>query len=157
MLTWEDQQIPEPMDEVAKIHAITYDQKRKAIMQRTTKKRRITLDCSILITTEENMINTEHAKTFELIDAGMEIIDATLDRVKRDEKELSFSLKEVEHLHHLVKYYHYTTHATMFLRSKFKEAYKKITNEQHLFNARISELQEDTLMVLEMCKDMERW
>jgi hypothetical protein len=60
MLTWGDQQIPEPMDEVADIHAITYDQKWKSIVQRTTKKRRITLDHSILITTEENLINTEH-------------------------------------------------------------------------------------------------
>jgi hypothetical protein len=67
MLTWGDQQIPEPMDEVADIHAIAYDRKRKYIMQRTTKKRRITLDHSILITTEEKLINTEHAKTSELI------------------------------------------------------------------------------------------
>jgi hypothetical protein len=53
MLTWGDQQILEPVDEVADIHAIAYDWKRKFIMQRTTKKRRITLDHSILITTEE--------------------------------------------------------------------------------------------------------
>jgi hypothetical protein len=77
------------VDEVADIHAIAYDQKRKAIVQRTTKKRRITLDRSILITTEEHLINTEHAKTSELIDAGMEITDATLDRAKRDEEEWS--------------------------------------------------------------------
>jgi hypothetical protein len=51
-LTWGDQQIPEPVDEVADIHAIAYDQRKKAIVQRTTKKRRITLDRSILITTE---------------------------------------------------------------------------------------------------------
>jgi len=50
MLTWGDQQIPEPVDEVADIHAIAYDWKRKVIMQRTKKKRRITLDRSILIT-----------------------------------------------------------------------------------------------------------
>jgi hypothetical protein len=62
-------------------------------MQRTTKKRRITLDHSILITTEENLINTEHAKTSELIGTGMEIIDATLDREKRDEEELVVALK----------------------------------------------------------------
>jgi hypothetical protein len=57
MLTWGDQKILEPMDEVADIHAITYDQKRKYIIQRTPNKRRITLDRSILITTEENLIN----------------------------------------------------------------------------------------------------
>lgn len=97
------------MDEVADIHAIAYDWKRKAIVQRTTKKRRITLDHSILITTEENLINTEHAKTFELIGAGMAITDATLDRAKRDEEELAAALKELEHLRHLAKYYQDTT------------------------------------------------
>jgi hypothetical protein len=93
------------MDEVADIQAISYDQRRKDIMQTTTKKRRITLDRSILITTEEKLIKTEHAKTSKLIDVGMEIIDATLDRVKRDEEELAAVLKELEHLRHLEKYY----------------------------------------------------
>jgi hypothetical protein len=83
------------VDEVADIHAIAYDQKRKSIIQRTTKKRRITLDRSILITTEENLINIEHAKTSKLIDAGMEISYDTLDREKRDEEELAVSLKEL--------------------------------------------------------------
>jgi hypothetical protein len=100
MLTWGDQQIHEPVDEVVDIHAISYDRKMKSIMKRTTKERRITLDRSILITTEEKLINTEHAKTYELIGAGMEIIDATLDRVKRDEEELVSALKELEHLCH---------------------------------------------------------
>jgi hypothetical protein len=66
------------------------------------KKRRITLDHSILITTEENLINTENARTSELIGMGMAISDATLDRAKWDEKELVASLKELEHLRHLV-------------------------------------------------------
>jgi hypothetical protein len=157
MLTWGDQQIPEPVDEVVDIHAISYDQKRKSIMQRTTKKRRITLDRSILITMEEKLINTEHAKTSELIGAGMEITDATLDREKRDEEELAAALKELEHLRHLEKYYQDTTQAAVFLRSEFQEAYNKFTDERHLFTARIVELQEDTLMALATCKDMERW
>jgi hypothetical protein len=156
-LTWGDQQIPEPVDEVADIHAIAYDRKRKAIIQRTTKKRRITLDRSILITTEEHLINTEHAKTSKLIGAGMEITDATLDRAKRDEKELAATLKELEHLCHLAKYYQDTTQVTVYLRSEFKEAYSKFTDERHLFTARIVELQEDTLMALATCKDMEWW
>ena len=83
MLTWGDQRIPEPMDEFTDIHAISYDRKRKVILQRTTKKRSITLDHSILITMEEKLINTEHAKTSELIDVGMTITDATLDREKQ--------------------------------------------------------------------------
>jgi hypothetical protein len=109
MLTWGDQQIPKPVDEVADIQAISYDWKRKSIMKRTTKKRRLPLDHSILITTEEKLISTEHTKTSKLIDAWMEIIDATLDRVKKDEKELVVVLKELEHLHHLMKYYQDST------------------------------------------------
>jgi len=93
------------VDEVADIYAITYDQKRKDIVQRTTKKRRITLDRSILTTTEEDLINTENARTSELIDIGRAISDATLDRAKNDEKELAATLKELEHLCHLAKYY----------------------------------------------------
>jgi hypothetical protein len=157
MLTWGDQQIPELVDEVVDIHAISYDQKRKDIMQRTTKKRRITLDRSILITTEEKLINIEHAKTSKLIDTWMEITDATLDREKRDEEELVIALKELEHLRHLEKYYQDTTQVVVFLRSEFQEAYNKFTDEQHLFTARIVDLQEDTLMALVMCKDMDRW
>jgi hypothetical protein len=118
--TWCDQNIPEPVDEVADIHAIEYDWKRKAIVQRTTKKRRITLDHSILITTKEDLINTENSKTYDLIDVGMAISDATLDRDKRDEKELATALKELEHLHDLAKYYQDTTPATMYLRREFK-------------------------------------
>jgi hypothetical protein len=139
------------VDKVANIHAIAYDRKMKAIVQRTT------LDHSILITIEEHLINTEHAKMSELIDAEMAITDATLDRAKRDEKELVAALKELEHLRHLAKYYQDTTQAAVYLRSEFKEAYSKFTDERHLFIARIAELQEDTLMALATCKDMEQW
>ena len=68
-ITWGDQQIPETVDEFTDIHAIAYDWKRKSIVQRTTKKRRITLDHSIHITTVEKPINTKYAKTYELIGA----------------------------------------------------------------------------------------
>jgi hypothetical protein len=97
------------VDEVAGIHAISYDWKMKVIMKRTTKKRRITLNHSILMTKEENLINTEHAKTSKLISVEMEITDATLDKEKGDEEELAIGLKEMEHLLHLAKYYQDTT------------------------------------------------
>jgi hypothetical protein len=64
-LTWGDQQSLEPVDEIADIQAITYDRKRKATMRRTTKKRRLTLDSTLLITTEETLLNTENAKMKE--------------------------------------------------------------------------------------------
>jgi hypothetical protein len=58
---------------------ISYDRKRKSIMRRTTKKRILTLDSSILITTKERFLNTKNVKTSELIDAGMAITNAMLD------------------------------------------------------------------------------
>jgi hypothetical protein len=128
-LTLGEKQIPEPVDEFTDIQAITYDRKIKSIMKRTTNKRRITLDSSILITTEEKLLSKEHAKTSKLIDIGVAIIDATLDRSRRDEEELAAMLKELEHMHHLEKYYEDSTQAMVFLRSEFQDAYEKFTNE----------------------------
>jgi hypothetical protein len=98
---------------------ISYDRKRKAIMKRTTKKRRIMLDRLILITMEEKLLKIEHDNTSELIDAGMAITDATLDRARRDDKELVTAFKELEHLLHLEKYYQDSMQAMVFLRSEF--------------------------------------
>jgi hypothetical protein len=138
------------VDEVFDIQAITYDQKRKAIMKRTTRKRRITLDNSILITTEEKLISTKHAKMSELISAGMEITDATLDRERKDEEELAYALNELENLCHLTKYYQDSTQATVLLRREFQDAYIKFTNEQHLSTTEIVNFHEYTLMELAM-------
>jgi hypothetical protein len=72
-------------------------------MNITTKKRRITLNFSILITTEEKLISIDHPKTFELIDVGMVITDATLDRAMKYEEDLATVLNELKHLLHLEK------------------------------------------------------
>jgi hypothetical protein len=45
----------------------------------------------------------------------------------------------------------------MFLRSEFQDDYEKLMNERHLFIASRADFQEDTLMALETCKDVERW
>jgi hypothetical protein len=95
----------------------------------------------------KNITHTQHS---ELIDTGMEFIDATLYREKRDEEELSAAMKELEHICHLVKYYQDTTQAAVFLRSEFQEAYSKFMDERHLFTIRIVELQEENLMALVM-------
>jgi hypothetical protein len=50
-LSWGDQQIPEPVDEVADIQEISYDRKRKVVMRRTIKKRKLMLDSTLFITT----------------------------------------------------------------------------------------------------------
>jgi hypothetical protein len=156
-LTWGDQQIPEPVDEVADIYAISYDQKRKAIVQRTAKKRRISLDHSILVTTEENLINTADAQTSELIGVGKSLSDATLDRARRDEKELATTLKELEHLCHLAEYYKGATQTVVYLKGEFVGVYNEFKKERHLLTENIAEFQEDTLMALATCKEMERW
>jgi hypothetical protein len=157
MLTWGDQQIPEPVDEVADIYAISYDQKRKAIVQRTAKKRKITVDHSILVTTEENLINTADARTSELIGMGRALSDAAQDRARRDERELADTLKELEHLRHLVEYYKGATQTATYLKSEFSGVYNEYKKERNLLTENIIEFQEDTLMALATCKEMERW
>jgi hypothetical protein len=57
----------------------------------------------------------------------------------------------------LEKYYQDSTQATVFLKSEFQDAYAKFTSERHIFTAGIADFQEDTLMALETCKDVERW
>ena len=41
------------------------------------------LDSSILITMEEKFLKTKNENTYELIDAGMAIIDAMLDKSRQ--------------------------------------------------------------------------
>jgi len=57
----------------------------------------------------------------------------------------------------LAKYYQDSTQATVFFRSEFQEAYRKFMSERNLFTTGIVDFQQDTLMVLGTCKDMERW
>jgi hypothetical protein len=78
-----------------------------------------------------------------------------LDRAKRDEKELYASLKELEHLHHLVEYYKGTTQTVVYLKGEFEEFYSEFKKERHLLTAKIVEFQEDILIPLVTCKDME--
>jgi hypothetical protein len=54
-------------------------------------------------------MSTEHAKASELIGIWMAIIDATMDRERKNEEELATVLKELDHLHHLDKYYQDST------------------------------------------------
>jgi hypothetical protein len=138
-ITWGDQQIPDRVDEVADIYAISCDQKRKAIIQRMEKKRRITLDHSILVTTEENLINIADAHTYELIGMGKSLSDVAQDRVKRNEKELATTLKELEHVRHLAEYYKSATYTTVYLRSEFNGFYSEFKKERHLLTMNIVE------------------
>jgi hypothetical protein len=55
---WGHYKIPELVDEIVDIQAITSDRKRKAVMKITTNKRRLMLDSKLLITTEETLLDT---------------------------------------------------------------------------------------------------
>jgi hypothetical protein len=109
----------------------------------------------LFITTEETLFDTEHAKMTELIGAGMAITDATLDREKKDEEEAAAMRKELDHLRHQAEYYQNSTQAVVLLKSEFREMYGKFTRERDLFTACIADFQEDTLMGMETCKDMQ--
>jgi hypothetical protein len=87
-LTWGDQQIPEPIDEINDIRAIDYDRKRKFVMRRVTKKRRLMLNSKLLVTIEEMLLDTKNSKINELIGEGMDITNATLDKAIRYENEI---------------------------------------------------------------------
>jgi hypothetical protein len=140
------------MDEVTDIQTIAYDRKRKFIMRRTTKKRKLTLDSTLLITIEENLLSIENVKTTELIGAGMAITNSTLDREKQNEKELDAANKELDHLRHLMKYYQDSTQASVFLKIEFREACAQFMSKRHLFTTYVADFQEDTLMELETVK-----
>jgi hypothetical protein len=67
-------------------------------MRRTIKKRNLTLDSTLLITTKETFFDTKNANMTELIGAGMAITNATLDKEKMDEREVATMKKEPDHL-----------------------------------------------------------
>jgi hypothetical protein len=110
-----------------------------------------------MITTEENLISTADAHTFELIGVGKSLLDAAQDRARRDEKELVNTREDLEHLRHLVKYYKGSTETTMYLKDEFNRIYNEFKKERHLLTENIVEFQEDNLMALVTCKKMERW
>jgi hypothetical protein len=74
------------------------------VLERTTKKRRLTLNITLLVTTKETLLDTKNANITELIGAGVAITDATLDRERRDEMEVVAMKKELDHLHHQPNY-----------------------------------------------------
>jgi hypothetical protein len=43
------------------------------------------------------------------------------------------------------------------MKGEFVRVYNKFKKERHLLNENIAEFQEDTLMALTTCKEMERW
>jgi hypothetical protein len=61
-LSWGDQQIVEPVGEVANVQDISYDKKRKEVLKRTVKRRRFTLYNNLVVTTKETLFDTKNTK-----------------------------------------------------------------------------------------------
>jgi hypothetical protein len=65
------------------------------------------------------LFDTENAKMTKLIGAGMAINDVTLDREKKDEREVATMKKELDHLRHQAEYYHNSRQEVVLLKSEF--------------------------------------
>jgi Skp family chaperone for outer membrane proteins len=63
--------------------------------------------------------------------------------------------KELEHLCHIVEYYKGATQTATYLKSEFSKFYNEYKKERTMLTENIIEFQEDTLMALAACKEME--
>jgi hypothetical protein len=124
------------------------------MMRRKFKKRKLTLDSTLFITIEETLFDIECAKMTEIIGLGMAINDATLNRQKKDEREVVSVNKELDHLRHQAEYYQNSTQVVVLLKCEFQEMYAQFTRERDLFTAHIDDFQEYILMGLEISKEM---
>jgi hypothetical protein len=156
-LSWGDQPIPEPVDEVVDVQAITYDRKIQLIVKRTGKKRRITLDSVVMITMEETLLDAGQSRVSELLGESMAISSATIDREREDEREVDSMREELVHLKHQVEYYQDTTQAVRFMRIEFGEIYTQFKSDREVFMTKIVSYQEETLLGLVAYKEMMRW
>jgi hypothetical protein len=110
-------------------------------MRRIVKKMNITLDGTIFITTEEMLFDTKSANMTNLIEVGMAITDATLDREKMDEREVASMKKELDYMRYQAEYYQNSTQVVVLLKCEFREMYAQFTREKELFIACISDFE----------------
>jgi hypothetical protein len=82
MLAWGDKKIPEPLDEVVDIEAITYDKKIQVSVRRTSRKRKLNLDNTMVMTVEETLLDAKKDKVNEMLGAVVAISHATIDKSK---------------------------------------------------------------------------
>ena len=57
------------------------------MVKRTRKKRNLTLDITVVVTTEEALFDTKKEKVKELLGARMAISDSNIDKENEDERE----------------------------------------------------------------------
>jgi hypothetical protein len=75
-------------------------------------------------------MDTVDAHTYELNCVEKALSEATHDRSRRDENELSVTQKELEHLRHLADYYKGSTQTTMCLKDEFDKVYDEFKKER---------------------------
>jgi hypothetical protein len=92
------------------------------VVKRTSRKIKLTLDSTIVVTIEETVFDAKKAKVRKLLGAGMAIYDATIDRAKEDEREVEAMRRELENLrHHRLSITKNTTQVVIILRDEFLE------------------------------------
>jgi hypothetical protein len=87
-------------------------------MRRKIKEMKLTLDSTVFITIEETLFNTINTRMNDLSGEGVVITNSTLDREKRDEREVASMKKELDHLQHQVEYYQNLTEVVVLLKSE---------------------------------------
>jgi hypothetical protein len=71
---------------------------------------------------------------------GKALSDATLNKARRDKKELDATLKELEHLRHLAEYYKGATKTVVYLKGEFRGVYNKFKKERHMLTVNAVEV-----------------
>ena len=137
MLSWGDQPILEPLDEVVNVQAISYDRKRQLILKRTRKKWILTSDNVLMITMEETLLDIGQSMVSELLEVSMDISSATIDREREYERESDSMRSELLHLKHQVEYYHDTTQKLRFMGIEFREIYSQLKLDSDILITKI--------------------
>jgi len=88
MLAWGDKKIPKPLDEVVDIEAITYDKKIQVSVTRASRKRKLNLDNTMVMTVEETLLDAKKDKVNEMLGAVVAISHATIDKEREDDREV---------------------------------------------------------------------
>jgi hypothetical protein len=156
ILEWGDKKIIYLVDEVANIEATSYDRKRQVVVKRT-RKMKLTLDSSMVITTKEILMDTKKDKVSELLGVGMVISHATIYIAKEDEREAEAMKRELENLGHQADYYKDTTQEVIIIRDKFLGEYGRYKLVRDIFMENTISYQEKTLLCSVSHKHMLRW
>jgi hypothetical protein len=104
ILSWVDQPILDPLEDVSDLEMIDYNRERK-YCQADPKRKKEDLDTTILCTIEEHVIDTKRARLSDLLSTGLAISHATMDKAIFEAKKIQNLGKQISLLENQVKYY----------------------------------------------------